>query len=85
MPLDLQRCRIATIQASGATFTGNRSFTGATFTGNAWFDGAKFTGNAWFDGAKFTGTAEFDSAGAEPNASGCRSNEEPLHLSDPAG
>jgi hypothetical protein len=59
MPLDLQRCQIATIQASGATFTGNASFTGATFTGFAWFEGAKFTRDAWFDGATFTDDASF--------------------------
>jgi Pentapeptide repeats (9 copies) len=59
MPLDLQRCQIATIQASGATFTGNASFTGANFTGFAWFEGAKFTGDAWFDGATFTDDASF--------------------------
>ena len=73
MPLDLQQCRIATIQASGATFTGNTSFDGATctgfagfgdatFTGNARFGDATFTSDAWFTGATFTGFAWFDGA-----------------------
>jgi len=62
MPLELQRCRIATIQASGATFNGDASFTGATFTGGALFYKATFTGDAWFKDAAFTGDAWFKDA-----------------------
>jgi uncharacterized protein YjbI with pentapeptide repeats len=73
MPLDLQRCRIAAIQASGATFTGSAwfngatftddtKFTGATFTSDTKFRGATFTGITWFNDATFTGDAEFSGA-----------------------
>ena len=59
---DLQHCQIATIEASGAIFSGDASFNGAVFTGDARFDGATFTNYAWFNGATFTRDASFDGA-----------------------
>jgi uncharacterized protein YjbI with pentapeptide repeats len=62
LPLDLGDCRIATLKAKRATFTGKADFDGATFTGDASFDDATFTRAAHFNGATFIGTAEFGDA-----------------------
>jgi Pentapeptide repeats (9 copies) len=73
LPLELRQCRLATVHANQATFTGDAGFDGATLTGDAGFNGATFTddvrfsgatftGNAWFNGATFTGNAWFNGA-----------------------
>ena len=73
LKFDLEQCRIDTVEArravftgdawfGGATFTGDAEFRDATFTGDAEFTGATFTGDAWFGGATFTGDAWFEGA-----------------------
>ena len=62
---DLQHCRIATIDASGAIFTGDASFDGATFTGDALFDGVTFISKARFRRAIFANHAWFGRAIAD--------------------
>jgi hypothetical protein len=59
---DLQHCQIATIEASGAIFTGDASFNGAIFTGDASFADATFTRHARFTDATFTSDARFTDA-----------------------
>lgn len=72
-PLALRHCRIHTLRASGATFTGDAhfdmvtfvdaaDFSGANFARDAGFDRATFIGAARFRGATFTGTARFNFA-----------------------
>lgn len=62
MNLNLKQCRIAALEASHTTFTGDASFDNTTFAGDAWFDNTTFTGHAWFDSTTFTLTALFDGA-----------------------
>jgi uncharacterized protein YjbI with pentapeptide repeats len=59
LPVELRQCRLVTVQAKHATFTGEANFNGATFTGNTGFDRATFTGDAWFGSTTFTGKASF--------------------------
>ena len=60
--LDLQDCRIATLQARGAAFTGEARFINANFTRDAMFTNATFTRHAMFNHATFIGTAFFTKA-----------------------
>jgi hypothetical protein len=69
MHLELRQCRLNTVEALAATFTGDASFEGVTFTGLASFLGAAFTGVASFDHAAFTSDASFDHAAFTSDAS----------------
>ena len=59
LPLELSHCRVDTVEASRATFTGKSQFPGTTFTSDAEFFHATFAGKVGFTNATFNGNAGF--------------------------
>ena len=67
--LSLKACRIASVSANKATFSGDASFDDSTFVGYASFDDSMFVGNASFDGATLTPGTSFVSTTFTPGTS----------------
>jgi uncharacterized protein YjbI with pentapeptide repeats len=59
---DLSQCRVRSLTANNAVFSGDAWFDEATFSGKVGFEQATFSGDVWFEQATFSGRTGFEQA-----------------------